>query len=235
MTRAHKRILVLYIFTVALGIALPFLLCLDDKLKWSLDISKTISILSASILALFYFDPFGIRKSNIAKQHENVIQILENTFSQRILADTKFLNPDSKYSKMFSQHSMTKKHLEFILSDDFASEYLDYPVLMNIENFIEQTKELVKLKNSLFTPQKVSNKIKFLEFSSASRTIIEYQSFTIATWGSGQNNDLDKLYDEMNNEKLTLKRLFENYFDLINECVIWLEANSFSTKHLNIN
>ena len=233
MTRTHKKILILYLLTISVGAAIPFLLCWDDRLKWSLDISRTISILSASILALFYFDPFGIRKSNLAKQHENVIQILEKTFTQRILANSESSNP--KFPKMFSQHFMTTKHLEFILTDSFASEYLTYPVLFNIENFIEQTKELVELKNSLFTPKIVSEKMKFLEFSSAIRTgKNEYESFSIVTWGGGQNKDLDKLCDQLNNEKLTLKELFKNYQNMINECVSWLETNSFSTKHLNI-
>ncbi len=233
MTITHKRILALYLLTIALGAALPFLLCWEDKLKWSLEIAKTISIISASILALLYFDPFGIRKNNLAKQHENVIQILEKTFTQRILANTESSNP-KKISKMFSQHFMTSKHLEFILSDDLAPEYLDYPVLLNLENFIEQTKELVELKNSLFTPRTVSDKMRFLEFSIASRTSEKHESFSIATWGGGQNKDRDKLYDQINNEKLTLKELFKNYQGVINECVSWLETNSFSTRRLNI-
>lgn len=233
MTKTHKRILIFYLLIIAVGFVLPFLLCWDQKLKWSLDIAKTISILSASILALFYFDPFGIRKSNLAKQHDNVIQILEKTFTQRILADTESSEPN-KPSKMFSQHFMTTKHLDFIMTDNLASEYLNYPILLNLENFIEQTKDLVELKNSLFTPKAVSEKMAFLEFSSASRTREEYESYSIVTWGGGQNKDKDKLCDQVNNEKLTMKELFKNYQNLIKECVSWLEANSFSVKHLNI-
>src|ERR1700754_4591597 len=101
MTTIHKKILTLYLLTILVGAIVPFLLPWEDKLKWSLDIVKTISILSASILALFYFDPYEIRKNNLAKQHENVIQILEKTFTQRILAETESSVPKLK---VFSQH-----------------------------------------------------------------------------------------------------------------------------------
>jgi len=234
MTKKHKRILGLYLLIIAVGFAMPFLLCWEEQLKWSLDIARTISILSASVLALFYFDPFGIRKNNLAKQHDNVIQILEVIFAQRILAETESSEPN-KPSKMFSQHFMTTKHLDFILSDEFASShYLTYPILLNLENFTEETKELVELKNSLFTPKVISEKMAFLEFWSASRTEGEYDSFSIVSWGVRQNQDRDKLYDEVNNEKITLKELFSHYQSVTKECVSWLESNSFSVKHLNI-
>ena len=67
MTKSHKRVLILYLLIIVVGILTPYLFRWDDKLKWSLDIARTISIISASILALFYFDPFGIRKNNLAK------------------------------------------------------------------------------------------------------------------------------------------------------------------------
>jgi len=233
MTKTHKIIFILYLLTILAGTLIPLVFCWDEKLKWSLDIARTISIISASLLALFYFDPFGIRKSNLAKQHENVIQILEKTFTQRILANTESTKPNS-IPKMFSQHFMTTKHLKFIFKDDFAKEYLNYPVLLNVENFIEQTKELTELKNSIFTPKSISAKMTFLEFYSASKTGNKHESFSIVTWGGGQEKDQEKLYDLINNEKLTLKGLFENYEDLINECINWLETNSFSTKQLNV-
>lgn len=233
MTKTHKTILLLYLLTVLAGILIPLGFCWDEKLKWSLDIARTISIISASILALFYFDPFGIRKSNLAKQHENVIQILEKTFTQRIIAETVSTNPNS-ISKMLSQHFMTTRHLKFIFKDERAKDYLNFPVLLNLENFIEKTKELTELKNSIFTPKSISTKMTFLEFYIASRTGNKYESFSIVTWGGGQEKDQDKLCDQINNENLTLKVLFENYQYLINECINWLETNSFSTKQLNV-
>lgn len=233
MTKTHKIILIFYILTIISGALIPFVFCWEEKLKWSLDIARTISIISASILALFYFDPFGIRKSNLAKQHENVIAILEKTFTQRIWAETESSKSNS-IPKMYSQHFMTTKHLRFIFKDDFAKEYLNYPVLLNVENFIEQTKELTELKNSIFTPKSISEKMSFLEFNSVSRTGNKYESFSVITFGGGQENDQNKLYDQINRDKLTLKVLFENYQNLINECISWLEINSFSTKQLNV-
>lgn len=233
MTKTHRKILILYLLTIIVGILIPYLFCWDEKLKWSLDIARTISIISASILALFYFDPFGIRKSNLAKQHDNVIQILEKTFTQRILVNTESSNPNA-ISKIFSQHFMTTKHLGYIQKDDFAKEYLDYPVLINIENFLEQTKELTELKNSLFTPKSISEKMIFLEFMMASKTGTTYMSYSIVTWGGRDNKDQEKLYDRINDKVLTLRELFKNYQELINECVLWLETNSFSTKQLNV-
>lgn len=233
MTTRHKRILVLYLLTIIVGALIPFLLCWEDKLKWSLDISRTISIISASILALFYFDPFGIRKSNLAKQHDNVIEILETVFTQRISAFSESSNPNA-ISKMFSQHFMTTRHLGYILKDDYREEYLDYIVLINLENFIEQTKELTELKNSLFTPKSISEKMIFLEFIIASSAINKHESFSTVIWGSEQINDPNKLYDRINDKELTLREIFGNYQDLINECISWLETNSFSTKQLNV-
>lgn len=233
MTKTHKITLIFYLLTIIAGALIPFVFCWEEKLKWSLDIARTISIISASILALFYFDPFGIRKSNIAKQHENVITILEKTFAQRILAETESSKPNS-IPKMFSQHFMTTKHLKFTFKDGLTKEYLNYPVLLNIENFIEQTKELTELKNSIFTPKSISEKMSFLEFYSASKSGNKYESFSIVTFGSGLEKDQNKLYDQINNEKLTLKVLFENYQNLINECISWLEINSFSTNQLNV-
>lgn len=233
MTKKHKIILTFYLLTILAGTLIPFIFCWEEKLKWSLDIARTISIISASILALFYFDPFGIRKSNLAKQHENVIAILEKTFTQRIWADTESSKPNS-IPKIISQHFMTTKHLKFIFKDDSAKEYINYPVLLNLENFIDQTKELTELKNSIFTPKSISAKMKFLEFYSVSRTGNKYESFSIVTWGGGLEKDQDKLYDQINNEKLTLKVIFEKYQDLINESINWLETNSFSTKQLNV-
>lgn len=135
---------------------------------------------------------------------------------------------------MFSQHFMTTRHLEFIRKDDFAKEYLDYPVLLNLENFSEQTNELIELKNSLFTPKSISEKMFFLEFNIASQTGKMYENFSIVTWGGVHNIDQDKLYDRINDKELTLRLLFQNYRGLINECISWLETNSFSTKQLNI-
>ena len=124
--------------------------------------------------------------------------------------------------------------MKFILKDDLAKEYLNYPVLINLENFAEQTKELTELKNSIFTPKSISAKMTFLEFYIATRTGNTYESFTIVTWGGRQENEQDKLYYQINNEELALKLVFENYQDLINECINWLETNSFSTKQLNV-
>ncbi len=233
MTKTHKILLIFYLLTIISLALIPFVFCWEEKLKWSLEIARTISIISASILALFYFDPFGIRKSNLAKQHENVIAILEKTFSQRIWAETEFSELSSTPKKL-SQHYMTTKHLRFIFKDDFAKEYLNYPVLLNIANCIEQTKELTELKNSIFTPKSISTKMSFLEFYSASRTKNKYESFSVITFGDLQEIDQNKLYDQINSDILTLKVLFENYQNLINECIRWLETNSFSIKQLNV-
>lgn len=233
MTKTYKRILIIYLLIILVGTLIPFLFCWEEKLKWSLDIARTISIISASILALFYFDPFGIRKGNLAKQHENVIQILEKVFTQRILAEIESSNPSS-IQRMFSQNFMTKRHLEFIFKDDPANEYLNYPILLDIDNFIDQTKELTELKNSIFTPRSISEKMSFLEFFSVSRTGNKHESFAIVTWGGGQNKDRDKLFDQINQQTLTLEHVFRNYQDLIEECINWLETNSFSTKQLNV-
>lgn len=232
MTKTHKTILFIYILALFLGATIPYLFCWNEKLKWSLDIARTISIISASILALLYFDPFGIRKGNLAKQHDNVILILEKTFTQRLLVKIESSKPYAM--RMFSQNFMTTKHLEFILKDDFAKEYLDYPVLLNIENFIEQTRELAELKNSLFTPKSISEKMVFLEFSMATKSKKKHDNYSIVAWGRSENNDPEKLYNVINNKELTLKELFINYQKLITECISWLEKNSFSTKQLNI-
>lgn len=218
--------------TIVIGFVIPFLFNWKENLKWSLDIIRTISIVSASILALFYFDPFGIRKANLEKQHDNVILILEKTFTQRILADVESSKPNAP--KMFAQHFMTIKNLKYIFKDNSKIEYLNYPVFINVENFVEQTMELTELKNSLFTPKSISEKMTFLEFSIATNTKKKHENYLILTWGGGKNKDFEKLYDMVNNKELTLKEILKNYEELINECLLWLETNSFSTKQLNI-
>lgn len=234
MNKAHKTVIIFYGLIVILGASIPFILNWEEPITWTLEIINTTSILMASGLALVYFDPFEIRKGNLKRQHQNVIKILEATSSQRICAHSK--SPDQKkYSEVHSQTFLTKQQLDFALSKKgLPAEHLDCSLLINLQNFTQENEKLVGFKNNLFTPKSISQKMNFLEFGYATQAG-KHNYFSIAIWGGFDSKvDEEKLCERLDGEATSLRIILQKYQDLIQECITWLEQNSFSTKHLNI-
>lgn len=232
MTKPYRIILIAYLILTLIGFFSPFIFFCENQLKWSLDIVKTISIFSASIMALFYFDPFGIRKSNVQKQHENVMEVLEYLFQQKLRIVTQSNHPDIKWQNQVYYQHLTLIEIKKTLTNKEHKIFIDFPILIELNSFIDENEKIIDLKNSLYTPKKISEKMNFLSFNSAARTSNEYENHSVVHWGHIKKEL--RINDELNGEQMTLRNLLTQYHHLIDECIIWLNKNSFSIESLNI-
>lgn len=235
MKNDQKKIILIYCSIISFGVAIPFIFCFKDPLHTSLDIIKTISIVATSFFALIYFDPFGLNKKRKERQYENVIKILEIIIGKRIIINVEDKN--TKSLKGFYQFFITKKNIEKVINekDNFLNEYLDKDISVDVHNFTEAQKTLIELKNNIWTPKEISNKITLFDVSSlGGGKELSNQDIDIKLQWDGVKKGEDNFVNFLNNKQVTLRKVIEQYTSIINCCETWLTKHSFSAEELNL-
>ncbi|MEN8251729.1 MAG: hypothetical protein ABFS32_22610, partial [Bacteroidota bacterium] len=133
---------------------------------------------------------------------------------------------------------ITKSRIDYVLNNKEEFKVLDLQAEFNLNNFIEFHSDLVQLGQHIHTPKKVSKKVAFFEFCVASSSAKDYNKQSLILFGGRkftEDKDAIGLVNSYNNlENLTPRLFLEKYLEIINECVSWLDDNSYSIGGLNI-
>ena len=229
MNSKLKKLIILYLSIVIIGGSIPYFVIEKNPFPVSLDIIRTISILATSLIAIGYFDPFGIKKKKMEKHYENVTKILETFIGQRLI-----LNHEVKTLIGFRQFVLKK---EFVNNDNnlYLEDIQDLKIIFELNNFISSQEDLIKLKNHLWTPVEISQKLDFLEFRSVTEIVRDITFPHIKLyWNKIEPNEEKYMFSVLNDKEYTLRDFITEYKKLILACEKWLGDNSFSKKGLNI-
>ena len=126
---------------------------------------------------------------------------------------------------------------EFVNNDNnlYLEDIQDLKIIFELNNFISSQEDLIKLKNHLWTPVEISQKLDFLEFRSVTEIVRDITFPHIKLyWNKIEPNEEKYMFSVLNDKEYTLRDFITEYKKLILACEKWLGDNSFSKKGLNI-
>ena len=235
----RNKIKILFITYTALFISLsifPFIFstffALHEKdFQRSFDIAKTLAVLTASFLAIIYFDPLGIAKKKTDKQYESVIKVLEFFIGKMITFRVYGASKSDSWPIIIS-----KKEINIIFNGNyFLMMNKEEKIYWDVDEFKKFYGEISLLKTNMYLPKGIVDALdgfKTVYYLDKFTNLVENEKKIIVVDWYGEN--------DMNSPvTLTQWRYSFGEFatvitNVINNCENWLTKKSFSIKDLNI-
>lgn len=221
-TKTKIFIAVLSLFVVLALIAPIFLYCdIDKALTLGTNLVGAVSGIGTLVIAFLLFDRFGIGKRIIDKKVDVVIELVEELKGKRMTADSDMKDGSRSFQQIYLSQDMTN-HKEEMLNDTL--------ILVDIEDYMTGTKELLRLKNNVWMPKEIRNQMKFLElYSTEVRTDMSKFDNNQSKIGFTRVKKEDKNWAIKNDQDTTYLELIENFEKLFETIQSWLN------KHTNID
>lgn len=213
------------ILCLIIGGAILFLLPFFFDKDTNTNIATGVNLLSGFcslltlIIALLLFNKYGIEKTLIEKQTQEVFQLLENLTNTTLVINS---------NDLFMRFCPAKPY------DKFYENYYDRQVLFSLSYF-EGLNSVIGFGNKVFLPKEIGEKLRAMQIVAITHKINEpnENALKVTPEAVYTKNNTDR-YGLGNDTAITFKEYIEQWISLIDLITDWIGKNSSIKSELNL-
>lgn len=176
-------------------------------------ILQTIATVATLIIALLLYDRFGLNSKLVEKQTEKVLELIDS------LRKVSFSITIQTKQTYFIRAS--RSHLKALKTIDTFKIDSQKRILVSIDSYIESIKEISLIGESYWLPQKIKQKLKFLEIMATIKVSEELDFVKLKSKLHGDKEDWVATLPE-----LTFGEFVDDLYNLIEEVDTWIKEHT---------
>ncbi len=215
----RKRIIILIIFISLLLFFLPFFLSKEtnENVISGINIISGFASLLTLAVALLLYNRFGIEKSLLDKQTNEVFELLENLNKAFIFIQGNNIvmrfNPTRPYHKIYESH-------------------YDKMLLFS-PTYMEGLGNIWKHSNNIFLPKDIAKRLNKLQIYLLAKQSDKLEDHQLRVYVPTKENEKE-YFGVANNKEIIFMEFLTNWNELVEEIKSWISMNSSMKSELNL-